>query len=181
MNRRWLLAAPLAAAGAAGLGFWAMLRGLSTGSYDPRGLPSALLGKPAPAFTLQPLQGEPFTRDLLAGNGRPTLVNFFASWCVPCIVEHPQLMALHREGVPIFGIAYRDKPADALGFLARRGNPYLRLGADPESRAAAEWGVTGVPETFLLDARGIVRWRWAGPIDEATLARDLRPMLARHA
>lgn len=181
MNRRWLLAAPLGVAGAAGLGFWAMLRGLSTGSYNPHGLPSVLLGKPAPAFTLGAVEDPPFTAADLATAGRPVLLNFFASWCVPCVIEHPQLMALKREGVPIFGVAYRDQPADALAFLARRGNPYQRLGADPESRAAADWGVTGVPETFLLDKQGIVRWRWAGPVDETTLQRDLLPLLARYA
>lgn len=184
LRRRLLLGAPLLAAAGAGLGFWAMLRGLSSGSYDPRGLPSPLLGRPVPEFSLGEVQGSSlpgFGPAELRAPARPLLVNFFASWCTPCVIEHPQLMQLQRDGVPILGVAYKDRPADALAFLARRGNPYQRLGADPESRAAADWGVSGVPETFLVDRGGIVRWRWAGPITEDTLRADLAPLLRRHA
>ncbi len=183
-RKRALLGLPLLAAGGAGLGFLAMLRGLSTGNYNPHGVPSALLGKAPPEFTLPALAGSPqpaFGSAELRGLGRPVLVNFFASWCVPCIIEHPQLMALQRAGVPVFGVAYKDKAADALAFLARRGNPFQALAADEPGRVAIDWGVYGVPESYLLDRQGIIRWRWAGPITEDTMSAELQPLLRRYS
>lgn len=179
-----LLLAPFGVAVAAGAGFYAMLRGLGTGSYDPHGVPSALLGKPAPDFTLPPLEGAErpaLAASDLRGVGRPVLVNFFASWCVPCVIEHPQLMRLSREGVPVLGVAYKDKPEDALGFLKRHGNPFTRLGMDQPGRVAIDWGLYGVPETYLIDKEGIIRWRWAGPMTEDTLRAELQPLLRRYA
>ncbi len=185
-SRRWALYAPLALAGGAFLGFYALLRGMGTGSYDPRGLPSALIGQPVPDFTLPPLEGaEPpaFSAADLRGGGlpKPVLINFWASWCVPCIVEHPMLVRLSREGTPVFGINYKDKPGDAAAFLRRHGNPYARLGVDQPGRVAIDWGVYGVPETYLVDRTGIVRWRWAGPITPQVLENDLQPLLRRYA
>jgi cytochrome c biogenesis protein CcmG/thiol:disulfide interchange protein DsbE len=184
-GRRWLLYAPLAVAGAAGAGFWVMLRGLQTGTYDPRGVPSALVGRTAPDFTLPALEGSDrpalSSADLRGPLPGPILVNFWASWCVPCIVEHPQLMALSRDGVPVLGINYKDRPADALAFLARRGDPYTRLGRDEPGRVAIDWGVYGVPETYLIDRQGIIRWRYAGPVTPEVVAQDLRPLLRRYA
>jgi cytochrome c biogenesis protein CcmG/thiol:disulfide interchange protein DsbE len=182
-RRRAMLLAPVALAGAAGIGFFAMLRGMGTGEYDPRGVPSALLGKPAPDFALPPLEGA--DRPALAAadlrGERPVLVNFFASWCVPCVIEHPQLMRLARDGVPVLGIAYKDKPADSLGFLRRHGNPFARLGVDQPGRVAIDWGLYGVPETYLVDKAGIIRWRWAGPLTDEVLDNQLLPLLRRHA
>ena len=183
-RRRGLLLAPLVLAGAGGLGFYAMLRGLRTGEYNPRGVPSALLGKPVPDFTLPPLEGA--DRPALAAADlhsppRPVLVNFFASWCMPCVIEHPQLMRLARAGVPVLGVAYKDRPADSLGFLQRHGNPYARLGVDGPGRVAVDWGLYGVPETYLVDKAGIIRWRWAGPLTEDTLRQELEPLLRRYA
>ncbi|WP_149538859.1 DsbE family thiol:disulfide interchange protein [Siccirubricoccus phaeus] len=183
-RRRLLLLAPLGAAAAAGAGFYAMLRGLGTGSYDPRGVPSALIGKPPPDFALPPLDGAerpPLSAADLRAPGRPVLVNFFASWCVPCVIEHPQLMRLSREGVPLLGIAYKDKPEDSLGFLRRHGNPFAKLGVDQPGRVAIDWGLYGVPETYLIDKAGIIRWRWAGPITEDTMSAELQPLLRRYA
>ncbi|MDO9711112.1 DsbE family thiol:disulfide interchange protein [Paracraurococcus lichenis] len=183
-RRRLLLLAPLGVAVAAGAGFYAMLRGLGTGSYNPKGVPSALIGKPAPNFTLPPLDGADrpalAAADLRAA-GRPVLVNFFASWCVPCVIEHPELMKLSRGGIPVLGIAYKDKPADALGFLQKHGNPYQRLGVDQPGRVAIDWGLYGVPETYFIDRDGIIRWRWAGPVTEETVAQQLRPLLKTYA
>lgn len=183
-RRRALLLAPLVVAGGAGLGFYAMLRGLRTGDYDPRGVPSALIGKAPPDFSLPPLEGADrpgLSAADLHGQGRPVLVNFFASWCVPCVIEHPQMMRLSRAGVPIFGIAYKDKPQDSLGFLHKHGMPYARLGVDLPGRVAIDWGVYGVPETYLIDKSGVIRWRWAGPVTEDTLTQDLEPLLRRYA
>jgi len=183
-RRRLLLLAPLGLAAAAGAGFYAMLRGLSTGSYDPKGVPSALLGKPVPDFDLPPLEGADrpgLTAAALRDLPRPLLVNFYASWCVPCVIEHPQLMRLAADGVPIMGIAYKDKPADALGFLRKHGTPYQRIGVDLPGRIAIEWGLYGVPETYLVDRRGVIRWRYAGPLTADTVKAEVAPLLQRYA
>jgi cytochrome c biogenesis protein CcmG/thiol:disulfide interchange protein DsbE len=106
------------------------------------------------------------------------MVNFFASWCVPCRAEHAYLTAFSEEsGVPLYGINHRDKPEDAAAWLAELGNPYQRIGADP-GRAAVEWGVTGVPETFVIDGAGRIRWHHRGPLVPQVIERDLKPLIA---
>ena len=184
-SRRWMLYAPLGFAAAAGAGFWVMLRGLQTGDYNPRGVPSALLGRGAPDFALPALEGADLpalsAADLRGPQPSPVVVNFWASWCVPCIVEHPQLMRLSRDGIPVLGINYKDRPADAAAFLTRHGNPFRRLGRDEPGRVAIDWGVYGVPETYLIDRQGIIRWRYAGPLTPEVLDQDLRPLLRRYA
>ena len=90
-------------------------------------------------------------------------------------------MALRAEGVPVFGVSYKDRAADALQFLARRGDPFLKLGADPPGRVAIDWGVYGVPESYILDRQGIIRWRYAGPITAEIMNEDVRPLLRRYA
>jgi cytochrome c biogenesis protein CcmG/thiol:disulfide interchange protein DsbE len=184
VGRRWMLYAPLALAGGACLGFYAMLRGMRSGSYDPRGVPSALLGRAAPEFEVPPVEGSNVpalaAADLRAPD-RPVLVNFWASWCLPCVAEHPMLMRLARGGTPVFGINYKDRPPDARAFLERHGNPFAKLGADAPGRVAIDWGVYGVPETYLIDKEGVIRWRWAGPITPEVLDNDLRPLLRRYA
>lgn len=181
-RRRLLLLAPLGVVAAGAGAFWAVLRRMEEGSFDPRGVPSALIGKPVPAFELpgQPLDGAEargFSGAELQALGRPVLVNFFASWCVPCVVEHPQLMALARGGLPVWGVAYKDKPEAAAAFLARRGNPFARVARDAAGQVALEWGVYGVPESYLLDARGVVRWRYAGALTPEVVDEQLRPLL----
>lgn len=184
-RRRWLLFAPVGVAAAAGVGFFAMLRGLQTGDYNPRGVPSALLGRTPPDFSLPPVSTVDLpalaSADIRAPLPAPVLVNFWASWCVPCVVEHPQLMRLSRDGVPVLGINYKDRAADAAAFLQRHGNPFRRLAADEPGRTAIDWGVYGVPETYLIDREGRVQWRFAGPITPDVLDRDLRPLLRRFA
>ena len=184
-SRRWMLYAPLGLAAAAGAGFWVMLRGLQTGEYDPRGVPSALLGRAPPDFDLPPLEGSDLPAltfaDLRGPLPAPVLVNFWASWCVPCVIEHPQLMRLSREGVRVLGINYKDRAADAAAFLQRHGNPFVKLGRDEPGRVAIDWGLYGVPETYLIDRQGLIRWRFAGPITQDTLDQDLRPLLRRYA
>lgn len=179
-RRQWLLAAPLGAAALGGAGFYAMLRGLQDGSFNPRGVPSALIGRTPPDFALPAVEGSDLpalaSADL-RGLERPVLVNFWASWCVPCIIEHPQLMALSRAGVPVLGVNYKDRAPDALAFLRRHGNPFARLGADPPGRVAIDWGVYGVPESYVIARDGTIRWRWAGPITPEMMG-DLNRLLA---
>jgi len=187
-SRRLLFLLPVGLLAAAGAGFYAMLAGMQRGSFNPRGVPSALIGRPAPSFSLPPLEGSGklgFALEDLheAARQGPVLVNFFASWCVPCLVEHPNLMRLAAEGVPVFGINYRaggrDDPG-AVAWLRRHGDPYRRIGVDLGGRVAIDFGTYGVPETFLVDREGIIRWRMAGPITDTVLAEDLRPLLRRY-
>lgn len=182
-KRRGLLLVPLGVAVAAGAGFLGMLRGLQTGDYDPRGVPSALLGRAPPDFTLAQLEGADrpgLSSSDLKAPGRAVLVNFFASWCAPCVAEHPYLVKLQRQGVALVGVAYKDKPAESLAFLKRYGNPFQRIGVDQPGRVAIDWGLYGVPETYLIDKTGVIRWRWAGPLTEEVLQKDLEPLLKRH-
>ncbi|MEX0760780.1 MAG: DsbE family thiol:disulfide interchange protein [Tistlia sp.] len=150
---------------------------------DPSEIPSALIGNPAPDFELGPIPGSQtpgLSRADLAGEG-PVLVNVFASWCVPCRAEHGVLTELADEGVRLVGIDYKDKPEDALAYLAELGNPYERIGADLSGRVGIEWGISGVPETFVLDREGRVVYRHVGPIMAPEVERRIRPALERAA
>ncbi|HYD29911.1 MAG TPA: DsbE family thiol:disulfide interchange protein [Azospirillaceae bacterium] len=133
---------------------------------DPRAIPSALIDKPAPTFQLPPLPGRSdglATTDL---KGKVQLVNVWASWCVPCKAEHPVITRLAREyGIPVHGLNYKDKPEDAIEWLKRNGDPYARIGQDLDGRVAIDWGVYGVPETFLIDKEGRIRYKHVGPLN----------------
>ncbi len=177
LDRRVLLLAPLGAAAAAGLGFLAMLKGMERGTFDPRGVPTMLSGQHVPSFDLPGLGGPGFTAADLAGAGGPVLVNFFASWCPPCVEEHPMLMALQKQGVVLWGIAYKDVAQNTQVFLQRHGNPFARLAQDQPGRVAIDWGVTGVPESFLVDAKGVVRWHMPGPLTPDIVSAQLMPAL----
>ena len=180
MNRRLILLAPLAVAGASGFGAWTILRRMKEGTFDPHDVPSQLIGKTIPPFGELPAldtSTQGFDSAAVETIGKPMLVNFFASWCVPCVIEAPTLMLLKQQNIPIWGIAYKDKPDAARAFLARHGDPYTRIAMDEPGRVAIDWGVYGVPETYLLDRNGVVRWRQAGPITEDVLETQLKPML----
>ena len=179
MNRRQaLLLAPFGAAVLAGAGFWTVLGRMKANRYDPHDVPSQLIGRPMPEFALPAQEpGQGFGSADIAALRRPVLLNFFASWCVPCVIEHPELMALSRAGVPIWGIAYKDAAAAASGFVARHGNPYARIARDAPGQVAIDWGVYGVPESYLIDAQGVVRWRMAGPLTPAVVSEQLQPLL----
>ena len=140
-------------------------------------LPSALIDKPVPAFSLPPLDGRKGGFSSADLNGRASLVNVWASWCPPCRVEHPILMRLAADGVPIYGINFKDKAADAKGFLARLGNPYHAIGADRTGRVALDWGVYGYPETFIVDRVGRIRYRHVGAILPRDLDDTILPIL----
>ena len=148
---------------------------------DPSQLPSALLDLPAPAFELPPVPGvdKPglATGDL--SGGKPILVNFFASWCAPCKIEHPIISRLAEDGHAVVGINYKDKAGDATAWLGNMGNPYARIGHDLDGRAGIEWGITGVPETFILDQKGRIVWRFQGPLQPRELEREVLPILER--
>jgi cytochrome c biogenesis protein CcmG/thiol:disulfide interchange protein DsbE len=167
---RWLFLAPLAV-------FLVVAGYFAVGlTRDPSVLPTALLDRPAPQFEAPPLSpAKPglATSDL---KGEPMLVNVWASWCVPCRVEHPVLTRLARE-VPVLGLNYKDKPEDARRFLAELGDPYRRVGTDPAGRIAIDWGVYGVPETFVIDGEGRIRHRHVGPLTEEIVAKTIRPLL----
>ena len=144
---------------------------------DPDALPSTRIGQPAPAMTLTQLGAEPpFELEALSEPG-VKLVNYWASWCAPCRAEHPNLETLAKEGVPIYGVNYKDDPAKALAFLEELGDPYAGLGADESGRTGIDWGLYGVPETFVIDGDGIVRLRFAGPITERMLEERIRPAI----
>lgn len=139
---------------------------------DPQKLPSAIIGKQVPAFALPALEGlrdiPGFDEKSLA-RGRPTLVNVFASWCVPCHQEHPILMAIAQSGaVDIYGINYKDETDNARRFLGAKGNPYKAVGVDRNGRASIEWGVYGVPETFVIDGTGKIVHKHVGPLSAET-------------
>ena len=142
--------------------------GLGIGlTRDPSTLPSALIDKPVPEFDLPPLEAAGMNKPGLASSdltGKVQLVNIFASWCGPCRAEHPYLMRMAREGVVLQGFNYKDNPGDAARFLRELGDPYERIGADRNGRAGIDWGVYGVPETFVIDAEGKIRHKHVGPI-----------------
>ena len=142
-------------------------------------IPSALVGKPAPDFDLPPLAGVDSpglaTADLKGG---VTVVNVFASWCGPCRLEHPQLIALARDDrIRLVGINYKDVTANAVQFLDELGDPYAAIGVDSTGRTAIDWGVYGVPETFIVDADGVIRYKHIGPIDAGALDTRIRPAI----
>ena len=134
--------------------------------HDPQVIPRATVGKPAPADALPSLDGAAPASILSAVKG-PTLVNFFASWCVPCVQEAPALAALRAEGVRIVGVAWKDDPVKSRAFLARYGDPYQTIFVDSDGRAGIDFGVTGVPETYVVGSDGRIRDKAAGVLTPA--------------
>lgn len=149
-------------------------------NLDPRLVPSPLIDKPAPDFTASQLRdaNQSISRaDLM---GQVTLVNVFASWCVACLDEHPLLTQLARAGiVSIYGLNYKDNREDASRWLARHGDPYTAIAFDPSGRIGLDWGVYGVPETFIVDREGIIRYKHIGPISPQSLQETILPWIDR--
>ena len=148
-------------------------------TLNPRLVPSPLIGKPVPEFELPPVKGR--TLGLASRNlkGEVTLVNVFASWCLSCRDEHPVFMDLRNRGVvPIHGLNYKDKPDDAAAWLADMGDPYTRTGADLDGRVAIDWGVYGVPETFVVDREGRIAYKHIGPVTPQFVREKLLPLIA---
>ena len=181
-RRPWLILAPLLLFCAMAVMFaFALTKG------DPSKLPSALIGRQAPPLELTAIEGlqdgaraVPVLTSETLQQGQVTVVNFWASWCLPCIEEHPLLIELaQRTKVPVAGVNYKDAAANARRFLGRYGNPFAAIGADTTGRTAIEWGVYGMPETFIVDAEGRVAYKHVGPISRDTLERAMLPTIAR--
>ncbi len=181
-RRRFMVLAPLLAFGA-----MAVLFGFALTQGDPSKLPSALIGKPAPMLALSRIEGlndGPQPTPLLTQGdliqSDVTIVNFWASWCGPCVEEHPFLVELAKvPGVRVVGVNYKDLAANARRFLGRYGNPYAAIGADTSGRAAIEWGVYGMPETFILDRNGVIVHKLVGQITPQAMRERLVPTIER--
>ncbi len=172
--KRLLYFLPVAVfAGVAVSFLWGVDRGASV-------LPSALIDQPAPQFVLPPVEDVDrpgfSTADL---KGQVVLVNFFASWCVPCLAEHPLITRLADQGLPVYGINYKNEPAEASAWLAKYGNPYTLIGSDFDGRIGVEFGVTGMPESFVIDRNGVIRYKQVGAIASDDLKRTILPIIAR--
>jgi cytochrome c biogenesis protein CcmG/thiol:disulfide interchange protein DsbE len=165
--------------------FFALAALLAAGVWMSRNpdrdvLPSPLIGKPAPDFALPVLHEPARTVRLQALRGQPFLLNVWGSWCVECRVEHPVLTRFaETKRVRVVGYNWKDEPADALRWLAQFGNPYWIVLSDIEGRAAIDWGVYGAPETFLVDGKGIIRWKHVGPLTDEVVAGELLPLVAK--
>ncbi|MCD1636708.1 DsbE family thiol:disulfide interchange protein [Martelella mediterranea] len=173
MRRRNVLAfLPLAIAAVLGVVLaWGLTR-------DPSTLPSPLIGKPVPDFVLPPVKGRALGLSSTDLKGEVSLVNVFASWCVACREEHPLFMKLAAQGtVPLHGLNYKDQPDDAAKWLDTLGDPYTRTGADISGRVAIDWGVYGVPETFVIGADGRVAYKHIGPVSEEALTETILPLV----
>lgn len=145
----------------------------------PQELPSVLIDKPAPRLTLPALDGQTKgfgAADLTAGH--VTVVNVFASWCIPCRSEATVLpLIAHLDGVALYGMVYKDTPGKARQFLNEVGNPFSRIALDESGRAGIDWGVYGVPETFVIDGKGIIHLRYPGPLTPAVIERNILPAI----
>lgn len=172
--KRWVFVLPVL-----GFALLAFFLFRSLWAPAPNVLPSALLNKPVPRMVLPALDAQmPGFGPAELAQGRVTVVNVFASWCAPCRVEAPQLMALSRvPGIAVFAIAHKDKPEATRAFLDEMGNPFSRIGQDPQGRVSIEWGVYGVPETYIVDGRGMIRFKFVGEITPQVLESQILPAI----
>ena len=156
-----------------------LILGLNT---DPTKLPSPYIGKPAPQFELPGLKDPSITVTTASLEGRMTLVNIWATWCVGCRAEHQYLMQLAQQGtIPIYGINWRDSRTQALSWLEQLGDPYVVSGFDADARVGIDWGAYGAPESFLVNPQGIVLYRFAGPLNQAIWEREFEPRILEDA
>ena len=171
-RRPWLYLLPIAIFASIGILLY-------LGLYrDPTLVPSPLIGKPVPEFGLGPVQGRELGLSSQDLEGEVTLVNVFASWCVACRDEHPLFLDLDREGViPIHGLNYKDTPDDAAAWLDALGDPYTRIGADLDGRVGLDWGVYGVPETFVVDRNGHIAYKHIGPVTPRVRDEFILPLV----
>ncbi len=146
---------------------------------DTSAIPSPLIGKPAPALKLPELPMPESRIALSELKGKPFVLNVWGSWCVSCRVEHPIITDLARSGAIVVGYNYKDTPEDASRWLAQFGNPFALIVQDADGRAALDWGIYGAPETFVIDAHGIVRFKHVGPLTSEIVAEKIRPLLGQ--
>jgi len=146
--------------------------------HDPHEVPSPLINKPAPAFQLPQLQDPTKTFSATEMRGKVWLLNVWATWCLPCREEHPVLVELARSGaVPVYGLDYKDNREDALSLLSESGNPYVLCASDADGRVAIDYGVYGVPETYLIDREGIIRFKHVGPLNPEVVQNTVLPLV----
>ena len=140
---------------------------------------SVLIGKSAPQFKENVLEGYPLLKNEMIGRGEVVLINFWASWCPPCRAEHPTLKELSDRGIPLYGVNFKDRPLNAIRFLKEDGNPFAAITADREGRAGIDWGVAGLPESFILNGKGEILFRFAGPLIEGNYDNVFLPELEK--
>lgn len=156
--------------------FFVVQKQIGDGEYNPQELPSALLEKPLPVFELPDVQsGAIITNDVI--KNKIALVNVWATWCPSCVYEHNYLVKLAEEGVVILGVDYKDEPAKAQQWLRDKGNPYIAVLDDRAGKLGLDLGVTGAPETYLVDQKGLVRLRYQGPLDQRVWDEHFKPLL----
>lgn len=178
--RRWLVYAPLVVFLALA---WLLFERLGAG--DPASIPSVLIGQTAPPLNLPGLDGAPGLSDADLRAGHVSVVNVFGSWCEPCHEEHPNLMTLaadpelKKKGVAIYGVAQKDSDENVRRFLGAKGDPYAKVGLDKDDRAGIDWGVYGVPETFIVRGDGKLVFKLVGPISAGTLESEIKPQILR--
>lgn len=180
-KKGWAMVPVLLFLSLSGLFYFALFAG------DPQKLPSTLIGKPVPQTEFAPLEGlvdggkpVPGFSSADLAKGQVSLVNFWASWCIPCVQEHPLLIDIaKRTGVPVFGINYKDAPDAARRFIGRYGNPYTAVGVDPLGRGAIEWGVYGMPESFLVDGQGRIIFKHVGPFSKESVEKQVLPAIEK--
>ena len=149
-------------------------------TLNPREVPSPLIGKPAPAFRLPTVADPAKSMGTDDFAGKVTLLNVWASWCVSCRQEHPLLVELARKGsVQVYGLNYKDTRQDARRWLASFGDPYVASAFDEDGRVGIEWGVYGVPETFVIDRKGVIRHKLTGPVTPENWEKTLQPLIQR--
>jgi cytochrome c biogenesis protein CcmG, thiol:disulfide interchange protein DsbE len=178
--RRWLAFLPLMA-----FAILAALLFVRLNAGDPSKLPSALIGQSAPPLALAGLDGSAGLADADLRQGHVSVINVFASWCQPCHSEHPYLMALaadqtlKQEGVAVYGVAQKDSSENVRRFLGAGGDPYAKVGLDPDGRAGIDWGVYGVPETFIVRGDGTIAYKVVGPMNAETLESEVKPQILK--
>jgi cytochrome c biogenesis protein CcmG/thiol:disulfide interchange protein DsbE len=166
-----------------GAGFVYALVAIQSGKRDPSAVPSALIGKPAPDFSLPAPNGFPQGLSTADLKGKITIVNVFASWCPPCHVEHPLLLELAKEAkagaFQLVGLNWKDKDEKLAAWFKEAGDPFSHIGADRSGRVGIDWGVYGAPETYILDRDAKIVWRFAGPLTKELIRDEIRPILAK--
>jgi cytochrome c biogenesis protein CcmG/thiol:disulfide interchange protein DsbE len=179
-SRRWLAFLPLAA-----FALLAALLFVRLNAGDPSRLPSALIGQSAPPLALAGIGAAPGLADADLRQGHVSVVNVFGSWCEPCHLEHPFLMALAADdglkakGVVIYGVAQKDSSENVRRFLGAKGDPYAKVGLDLDGRAGIDWGVYGVPETFIVGGDGTIAYKVVGPLTAETLEAEVKPQILK--